>query len=355
MITGTPMKKTRLIWALPALVALVAAGCGGDEGSSGGALASIGAGLDGPAQTKATVYAKGLETMSAFAVDSKGRLWVATSAATKHSKDGVYLVARSGAKPVKVISGVRGPLGLVWRGDTLYVSSLGRVDAFSGFDGKRFASREKILDGPVANGENNNLALAPNGRLVMGVSAYCDHCKPKSQYAAAIVSFRPDGSDLRVYAKGIRAAYGLAYYPGTSDLFASMNQRDDLGRRTPGDWLGLVREGQDWGFPACFGQRSNACEAVPDPVGVLDRHAAAGGVAIVTGELGASVGNAALVAEWETGKVLQVGLTKSGSGYKGSVRPFLRGLKNPLPVLATRDGAVLVGDWTTGVIYRITR
>jgi hypothetical protein len=30
-----------------------------------------------------------------------------------------------------------------------------------------------------------------------------------------------------------------------------------------------------------------------------------------------------------------------------------RGLKSPLPLAATADGAVLVGDWTTGKIYEV--
>jgi len=59
-----------------------------------------------------------------------------------------------------------------------------------------------------------------------------------------VVSFLPDGSDLRVEAGGIRAPVGLAYYPGTNDLFVTMNQRDDLGAQTPGDWLAVVRAGQ---------------------------------------------------------------------------------------------------------------
>jgi len=74
-------------------------------------LVAIGAGLRGTAGLTATVYAKGLPTMSAFALDARGRLWVTTSGATKHTGDGVYLVARAGARPVKVITGVRGPLG----------------------------------------------------------------------------------------------------------------------------------------------------------------------------------------------------------------------------------------------------
>ena len=182
---------------------------------------------------------------------------------------------------------------------------------------------------------------APNGRLVMGVSASCDHCVPASKWSASIVTFRPDGSDLQIFASRIRAAYGLDFYPGTNDLFATMNQRDDLGAKTPGDWLALVRKGQNWGFPACYGQ----CKLFPSPVAVLDPHAAAGGVAILDG--------AALVSEWQLGKVQRVVLTTTDSGYTGKVEPYLTGLKNPLPLLVTADGGLLVGDWQTGRIYRI--
>ena len=47
-------------------------------------------------------------------------------------------------------------------------------------------------------------------------------------------------------------------------------------------------------------------------------------------------------------------LTRNGFSYRGSVRPFLTGLANPLPLIATADGAILAGDWKTGRIYRIS-
>jgi glucose/arabinose dehydrogenase len=348
-------KHARLLVAVLAAAALALTGCGSGGKTPASGLVSIGVGLKGPAGLKATRYATGLPAVSAFAFDSRGRLWVTTAAARNHARDGVYLITKPGATPVKVVAGLRAPLGLTWYQNRLYVASIGRVDAFSGLRARRFSKRATILKGPVAGGENNNLVLTPGGRMVMGVSASCDHCRPKSKWSAAIVSFRPDGSDLRLYARGIRAGFGLAYYPRTSDLFVSMNQRDDLGSRTTGDWLAVVRAGQQWGFPECYGQGGAICDGVPKPTAVLDKHAAAGGVAIVTGQLGDTVGTAALVAEWQSQKVLRVALTKSGSSYEGSVAPFLTGLKNPLPVLTTTEGAVLVGDWTTGTIYRVAR
>ena len=354
--------------ALPFAVAIISLGaldgCGSRANTSGPrtsttpartqSLVAIGAGLRGPSGLKATVYARGLKLMSAFAFDSRGRLWVTTSGATTHGTDGLYLVARAGARPTRLTEAFRGPLGLVWIRGKLYVSSLGRVSALAGFEGTHFASRTTVLIGPRGGGENNNLVESPAGRIVMGVSASCDHCTPASKWSGSIVEFKTDGTDLRAVAERVRAPYGLAYYPGTDHLLATLNQRDDLGAKTPGDWLALVRDGDDFGFPQCYGQGGAACDGVPQPLAVLDMHAAAGGLAIVRHELGGALGPAALVAEWAEGKVLRVPLAAQGE-RAGAAVPFLTGLVHPLPVAVAPGGVVLVGDWTTGVVYRIAR
>ncbi len=332
------------------------AGCGGSaaNGARRDVLVSIGAGLRGPAGLRASVYAKGPPTTAAFAFDARGRLWLTAAGLEAHAHDGVYVIAKQGARPIEVVSGLDDPLGLAWYGGRLYVASVGRVDAYGGFDGQHFTQHRRILDGPVAGGENNLLVMSPDGRFLMGVTATCDHCTPSSPYSGSIVSFRPDGSGLRLYASRIRAPFGLAYMPGSSDLFVSMNQQDDLGKRTPGDWLTLVREGEDWRFPGCYGQGGSSCAGVPTPTAVLDPHAAVGGVAIATGQLGARVGTAAIVPEWQLGKVQRVALRRTASGYEGSVTPLLRGVKNPLAVTLAPDGSLLVGDWASGTIYRLT-
>jgi glucose/arabinose dehydrogenase len=286
--------------------------------------------------------------VSAFAFDSKDRLWAATADSTDRGTDGVYLIPKAGASPVEVVKGPHTPLGLLWYQESLYVASAGRVDAYSDLNGTQFANRRTILALPAGVGESNQLVLAPDGRMQMGISAPCDHCVPASKWSATVVSFRPDGSDLRIDASGIRAPVGLAYFPNRTDLFVTMNQRDDLGGKTPGDWLAVVRPGQDWHFPSCYGQGGPPCAGVPQPTAVLDKHAAVSGVAIVTGQLGPAVGTSALVAEWVFGKVQSVSLST------GSVSPFLTGLKNPVPVLLGSDRALFVGDWGTGTVYRIS-
>ena len=176
---------------------------------------------------------------------------------------------------------------------------------------------------------------------------------PASRYSGSIVSFRPDGRDLQIYASGIRAPVGLTYVPNTSDLLVTMNQRDDLGAQTTGDALAVVRAGTAWGSPRCYGQGGAECRGVPSTTAVLDQHAAVSGVAILTGRLGSTFGISAIVAEWALGKVQRVALEKSGGTYRGVVTTFLTGPKNPVAVSMTADGALLVGDWTTGTIYGV--
>ena len=270
------MRRTSaLLLAIVVLAGCTTAAAGvSPTASAGTGLVDIGAGLAGPAGLTATVAATGLAHVSAFAFDADGRLWAATAGYGDDGSDAVYLVGSDGSTPVKVIAGLHTPLGLVWSDGTLYVASAGRVDAYRDLVESTFSTHTTVLALPSGGGEVNGLALSPAGRLVLGVSAPCDACVPASRYDAAVLSFLPDGSDLRVEAGRIRAPVGLAYDPTTNDLFVTMNQRDDLGDATPGDWLAIVRSGQDWGFPDCYGQGGSACDGVPTPVAELDEHAA---------------------------------------------------------------------------------
>jgi glucose/arabinose dehydrogenase len=317
-------------------------------------LVSIGSGLSGPAGMQASVFASGATHVSAFAFDADGRLWLSTADYTDSGQDGVYLVPQAGADPIEIVGSLHTPLGLLWYQGALYVSSAAGIVAYSEFDGTRFGDVRTVVSFPAGVGEINGIAVGPDGRMVVGISAPCDACEPVSEDSAAIVSFLPDGTDLEVYASGIRAPVGLAFYPGSGELYATMNQRDDLGDLTPGDWLAVVAEGQTWGFPDCYGQQSSACDATPAPVAVLDTHAAVSGVAIVTGQLGPAVGTSALVAEWAKGTVQRVALAADDSSVARTVTTFLRGLTNPVPVTVAPDGTLFVGDWGTGVVYRIS-
>jgi glucose/arabinose dehydrogenase len=352
--------------AAAATVALLAACAGGARGhptSTFGSsnLVSIGAGLQGKPDLRATVFARGLTHVAAFAVDDRGRLWAATSGQDEHGADAVSVVPVAGAAPRTVISGLRGPIGLAWSQGTLYVASIGRVDAYAGLTGTRFAAHRLVLRGPVAGAMNGGLTLLPDGRLLMSVASPCDHCTPASPRSATIVTFNPDGSNLRVYATGVRDAFGIAYDAESDQVIASLNQRDDLGSKTPRDWLAIVKQDDDWGFPSCYGQGGAACAGVPSPAAVLDTHAGAGGVAVLSGGLaGPRTGTLpVVVAEWAKGVVLLARVPSASSAASpaagsGSVSIWAAGFTAPLAVLSWPGHGVLVGDWSSGTVYLLT-
>ena len=68
------------------------------------------------------------------------------------------------------------------------------------------------------------------------------------------------------------------------------------------------------------------------------------------------MGRSAIVAEWAAGKVLRVPLdgTRGSPGTAANAMPFLTGIQNPVPVLLTPAGVLLVGDWASGTVYAIS-
>lgn len=66
---------------------------------------------------------------------------------------------------------------------------------------------------------------------------------------ARIFEFNPDGSGQKVYAWGIRNAVGIAFRPGSDELWMSTNERDELGDDLVPDYISSVRSGGFYGWP----------------------------------------------------------------------------------------------------------
>src|SRR2546423_12225197 len=72
---------------------------------------------------------------------------------------------------------------------------------------------------------------------------------PAEKNRADILEFNPDGSDMRVYAYGIRNAAGIRANPKTGELWCSVNERDTLGDNLVPDYITHVQEGGFYGWP----------------------------------------------------------------------------------------------------------
>src|SRR5438045_9294613 len=54
------------------------------------------------------------------------------------------------------------------------------------------------------------------------------------------------------YASGTRNATALAFHPGTSELWAVVQERDGLGDNLPSDYLIRVQQGGFYGWPYAY-------------------------------------------------------------------------------------------------------
>ena len=361
------MFARRILLAAALVVNTTGTACGGPPppGASSATATStpmvdIGGGLQGRFGLEAEVLATGLTNVAALAFDRDDRLWASTAKFNDDGTDAVHLIdadadadADGAGAAIGVIAELHTPLGLLWVDDELFVASAGRVDAYGGLDGTSFSASRSVVTFDDGVGELNGMAQTPDGRILLGISAPCDACEPDDDHSASIVSFSPDGTDLRPYATEIRAPIGLAFFPGTDVLFVTMNQQDQLGDSTPGDWLAVVTEGQSWGFPDCCGQGGSSCKNRPTPVAELDVHAAVSGVGIVADQLGEGLGTAAVVAEWAKSQLVSVPLDPPDFTSPETMTVLATGFANPVPVVVGPDGALCVGDWGNGNVFRI--
>jgi glucose/arabinose dehydrogenase len=66
---------------------------------------------------------------------------------------------------------------------------------------------------------------------------------------ADVLQYNPDGTGFRIFASGIRNAVGLVVDPQTGILWASVNERDELGDNVPPDYITHIQENGFYGWP----------------------------------------------------------------------------------------------------------
>ena len=71
----------------------------------------------------------------------------------------------------------------------------------------------------------------------------------RKKTAPTFLVFNPDGSNMQVYAYGIRNCVGLGVNPLTGELWCSTNERDGLGDNLAPDYITHVQEGGFYGWP----------------------------------------------------------------------------------------------------------
>lgn len=277
------------------------------------------------------------------------------------------------------------PYGLALIGNQLFVANQDAVVRFDYEPGQTSASGApvKLTDLPKAVNHHWTKAMAasPDGRfLYVGIGSNSNITENGLEVEAdraMVWQIDARSGAHRPYATGLRNPTALAILPGTEQLWAVINERDELGPQLVPDYLTSVREGEFYGWPYSYwGQHVDTRVQPPRPDLVatsiapdysLGSHKAPLGLAFSTAAMG-KFGEGAFIGEhgsWNRPDPV---------GYKVIFVPFRNGKPmgdpvdfvtgfhgddgktrgRPVGVSVDPNGALIVADDLSNTIWRVT-
>ncbi|HVA23042.1 MAG TPA: PQQ-dependent sugar dehydrogenase [Chloroflexota bacterium] len=244
-----------------------------------------------PAGFTISVFASGLSAPRFMAFDGAGNLAVAEDGANRvllfRQQNG-----RLSATPEPIVSGLNDPTSVAFYQNFLYVAEARQISRYP-YQAAAFGPRQVIVPGlPAATDHHTRtIIFGPDGKLYLAMGSPCNVCVISNPLYAAISRYNPDGSGYEPFAKGLRNAVGLAFQPGASLLWATVNGRDSLGDNIPWDLLTTIHQGGDYGFPGCYDNRqvdpqfgrAGGCGGMALPDVGIQAHSAPLGLTFYTG------------------------------------------------------------------------
>jgi glucose/arabinose dehydrogenase len=306
---------------------------------------------------KVQLVASGLMTPTSFAF-GHGRVFVGDGGNSEGSgppNGGVYVLKKGSA--VKIPSALKFVGGLAWHRNALYISGATltshgpswRLVRWSHWNGTTFKARKTLF---VANRKLdglNGIGFGNNGRLYVGVDVGLtdgnDHGPAStSRKLYDILSFRANGSNERVFAKGIRQPWQMVFRGKSNSPYVT-DLGQDSGAKNPPDFVLHVKAGQNYGFPKCNHTNAKKCRGYAKPFRKFGPHTDLMGIAARSGKL-----------------YLSSFLGRKGQGPGGEVfslrikgghlKPLMKGFVAPTVGLGLHNGYVYVGE-LTGQVFRV--
>jgi glucose/arabinose dehydrogenase len=286
-----------------------------------------------------------------------------------------------------LLEGLNSPFGMALVGNDLYVANTDAIMRFPYAEGDTRITQPgtKVADLPAAplnhHWTKGLIASRDGSRLYVSVGSNSnvgENGLDMEERRAAILEIDRVNGQSRVFASGLRNPVGMSFEPQTGELWAVVNERDELGSDLVPDYLTSVKDGAFYGWPfSYYGQHVDtrvepqnpemvAKAIVPDYA--LGNHVAPLGLAFAEGNL--------LPAPYRTGAFVgEHGSWNRNprSGYKVVFVPFADGrpsgkpldvltgfldaegnaLGRPVGVAMARSGALLVADDVGNTLWRV--
>jgi glucose/arabinose dehydrogenase len=336
-----------------------------------------------PPDFQIQLYAEDVPNARSMALGDDGTLFVGTRRAGNVYAIRDYDQDQRADEVITLLSGLDRPNGVAFREGSLYLAEMTHVWRYDNVTATLPNLPEPTLISDIFPSQRSHgwkfIRFGPDGKLYVPVGAPCNVCETEDTPpgTGTITRMNPDGSDLEIFAQGVRNTVGFDWDPETGELWFTDNGRDNLGDDLPPDELNHAPElGLHFGFPYChggtvpdpdFGEQRSCDEFIP-PAMPLGPHVASLGMRFYTGEMfPPDYRHQIIIAEhgsWNRSEPIgyRLSLVRVGNNQAVSYETFAEGwLRDdgqiwgrPVDVLVMPDGALLVSDDEAGAIYRIS-
>jgi glucose/arabinose dehydrogenase len=278
---------------------------------------------------------------------------------------------------IAFLKGLNSPHGIAFYNGYIYIGETNQIVRYkyNGIDSKPGKKEIIVPNLPTGGHFTRTVAFGPDGKMYVSIGSSCNICEEKDKRRAAILQFDPDGSDGTLFAKGLRNSVGLTWDPVKGEMWATDNGRDWLGDNLPPDEINIVKEGKDYGWPYCYGDKipdpkfndRGRCVNTVAPIVELQAHSAPLGLTFYEGDQFPEKYKGDLFVAYHgswnrsvpTGyKLVRIRIKDDRpQGVEDFATGWLHGTKvwgRPVDVLVGPDGSMYLSDDRSGIIYRIS-
>lgn len=156
-----------------------------------------------------------------------------------------------------IISGLKSPHGIVFFGNKLFVAEEQKLNRYSWDEAAKTAKLDKMLF-PLPKGGRHftrSIAFDKEGKMYVAIGSTCDVCEETDPFLTSIVISDAEGNSPRVFSKGLRNTVYITHNSTTNQIWGTEMGRDFLGDDLPPDEVNIFKDGGNYGWPNCYGDR----------------------------------------------------------------------------------------------------
>ncbi len=259
------------------------------------------------------------------------------------------------ADHVNVFAKMEHPRGVIAQDGKVWVLHPPFLSVFRDDDGDGTSDRQEVLvsglttsliDDRGGDHTTNGIRMGIDGWIYIAVGDYGFHgAKGKdgttlSQRGGGILRVRPDGTELEVFAIGLRNPFAIAIDPNLN-LFTRDNTNDGAG------WdvrVSHLVQTADYGYPLRF---ANFTDEILAPLGAFGQGGGTGALFVGDGRWPEPYRDALLTGDWGRSEVYRHALRPAGASFRATNDVFLS-IPRPTGMDIGGDGRLFVASWRGG-------